>query len=128
MPPHQHAALVVEDNADIRDGVTTLLRWWGHRVVPAGSGHAALTMLRDGFRPCVIFLDLCLPDMSGAAFRQAQLADPVLTPIPVVVVSAGDKDREAAMYALGIRAFIRKPMGGETLLRALDEYCSQRLF
>jgi len=123
MPPdHAHTLLVVEDRADVREGMVALLESKGHRAVSAGSGHDALVDLRDGVRPCVIVLDLALPDMPGAAFRDAQRADPRIAAIPVIVVSGADEAKEAEAQ-LGVHAFLHKPIDVEAFLRAVDECC-----
>src|SRR3954469_6592848 len=86
--PH-HRVMVVEDEADLRDMMQMLLNAEGFDADVACDGRDALERLRrDGRRPRVILLDMMMPRMDGWAFRQRQLADPVLAPIPVVIVSA----------------------------------------
>jgi PAS domain S-box-containing protein len=56
--------LVVEDNADAADGLSLLLRLYGHEVWVARSGTTVLEMAL-AFRPQVVLLDIGLPGMDG---------------------------------------------------------------
>ncbi len=82
------SVLVVEDDRDIRECMADALEMEGYAVACAQHGREALDQLRRGLRPDLILLDLLMPVMSGWEFRQAQLADPLLAGIPVVIVSA----------------------------------------
>ncbi len=56
-----------------------------------------------------------MPVMTGAEFRQAQLADPALATIPVVVLTAAGRYQERAA-ALGAAAAFPKPFEVADLL------------
>src|SRR5262245_53475016 len=101
MEAQHHSVLIVEDDFDFRDALQTLLTLHGLEVSCAFDGREALDLLHRGLDPCVILLDMMMPRMSGAAFRQAQLQDPRLEAIPVVVLSASD-DGKAVARAMGI--------------------------
>ena len=123
MANHPHTLLIVDDHDDIREGMAALLARDGHHAVPVRGGREALARLRDGLRPCVIVLDLAMPDMPGYVFREAQRADPELASIPVIVVSAGDRASEATARALGIECYLRKPIDLDAFRRAVEEQC-----
>ena len=57
--------LVVEDNDDVREAFITLLLMHGYQASGASSGMNALEQLREGLRPCVVILDLRMPEMDG---------------------------------------------------------------
>ena len=90
--------LVVEDDEDVRDLLKTLLGVLGHEVREATNGEEALTILREGWRPDLIVLDLMMPVMNGWAFRSEQRRIEGAGDIPVIVLSArrNDGDIEAA--------------------------------
>ena len=67
----------------------------------------------------MILLDLMMPIMDGWEFRAAQLADPALGPIPVIVLSAVN---EIGRVAAG--AVLRKPVQLTTLLEAVQRFCA----
>jgi len=83
------AVLLVEDEPAIALSLGDALREEGLAVATAQNGLEALQLLRNGLRPSVILLDLMMPVMDGASFREAQRRDPRLAAIPVVVLSAG---------------------------------------
>ncbi len=106
--------LVVEDDALIRDAVVELLAFEGVEAVAAGNGAEALAQLRRReVAPALILLDLMMPVMNGWQFRAAQLADPDLAAIPVVVMSASDPD------GLQADAVLEKPFEASVLLDAV---------
>ncbi len=116
-----HPVLVVEDDADIRVALMDVLEEHGYEAVGAVNGLDALEKLKAGaLKPCLIVLDLMMPVMDGRAFREQQLQDSALAPIPVVVVSAY---REIADQALRITEFLRKPLDVDELVQAVRRYC-----
>jgi two-component system CheB/CheR fusion protein len=56
--------LVVDDNADVADSVSLLLRLWCHEPLVARDGPAALAAA-TAFGPDVVILDIALPRMDG---------------------------------------------------------------
>lgn len=66
----------------------------------------------------LILLDMMMPEMDGWQFRDAQLADPALRSIPVVVVTAHNDAADIA-DEIGAAAFLRKPVGFEALLTTI---------
>lgn len=58
------AAVVIEDDADIRELVATVLEQAGFRVYAAGTGAEGVELVR-GHRPVVTTLDVSMPGMDG---------------------------------------------------------------
>jgi CheY-like chemotaxis protein len=117
--------LVVEDDADIRSALTTILREEGYGVASAGDGREALGLLRGGARPDLILLDLMMPVMNGSDFRVAQLSDPALADIPVVVLTANGRFRDAARM-LGAADAFGKPFDLDALLASIERVTQTR--
>jgi CheY-like chemotaxis protein len=115
--------LLIEDDGDLREALSQILRDEGYEVVGAAHGREALDKLRGGQRPCVILLDLTMPVMNGWQFRAEQREDPVLSRIPVIVISAGH-DLPAQLTVLGLEEYVRKPIRLETLLDSLARHCA----
>lgn len=111
--------LIVEDDPEIRFALGDLLELSGYRVSKAQHGRDALQLLRGGLRPAVILLDIMMPVMNGWAFRAEQLADPELSGIPVVVLTAMGRAEEAGRE-LGCHAALSKPFEISDLLTILD--------
>ncbi len=115
------SVLVVDDDADIRDTVRTILETEGYSVADATDGLAALALL-ERVRPRLILLDLTMPAMDGVAFRERQLSDESLAAIPTIVVTArGSHGKEAA--PLLARACLPKPLELDKLLELVHHYC-----
>lgn len=113
------AVLIIEDDDGVRESVAAILRDEGYAVELASSGEAAMARLERGPLPTLILLDLMMPEMDGIDFRRRQLADPTLSSIPVVVISARpDIARQAAR--LHVDAFLQKPMSFEELLHVVQ--------
>lgn len=107
--------LVVEDDPGLRETMVELLALEGFATEQAENGSAALRILqRERVRPDLILLDLTMPVMNGWTFREAQLADPELASIPVVVMSAQDHG------GIEAHAKLRKPFDVDDVLRAIS--------
>jgi CheY-like chemotaxis protein len=117
------AVLVIDDEADLRDGVAFWLEQNGYPVVTASNGEEGLALLRSGLRPSLVLLDLMMPIRDGFGFRQAQLQDPLCADIPVVVFS-GVYDPRAHSAALRAAAYLQKPVDLDQLLGLVRQYCS----
>jgi CheY-like chemotaxis protein len=76
---------------------------------------------RDAFPyPGLILLDLRIPEMNGFEIMQWLRDEPRHAGIPVIVVSAFDRQREIRKaYQLGARTFLSKPVSPETIRSAI---------
>jgi CheY-like chemotaxis protein len=85
MPPR---VLIVDDDPAVRALLTAVVRREGADPVVAASGAEAHARLSEsGAGIDLVVLDLSMPDMDGFRFRELQLGDPRLAPIPVVVLT-----------------------------------------
>jgi CheY-like chemotaxis protein len=113
--------LVVDDDEDIRESLIAYLEDNGYRPIGAVNGRHALDLLSDpDLRPSLIVLDLMMPVMDGRAFREAQLQSPLLSNIPVILISAYDSAVGLAK-SLGIGACLLKPIDPDLFLRFIKE-------
>ena len=114
--------LIIDDEADIRWLISELLVDEGYTVAQAANGRDALTYLQAADPlPCVIILDLMMPVMNGWDFLQVRQQDPLLAPIPIVIVSAA---RTAInVSALGVQGALDKPFDMDRLLATVQRYC-----
>jgi two-component system, sensor histidine kinase len=110
--------LVVEDNADGREALATLLRLAGHEVQEAATGREALAAAeRDP--PEVVLLDIGLPDLDGyqvAAALRASLGDRVRLIALTGYGQPGDRER---VRGAGFDAHLLKPVGLEAISRTV---------
>jgi two-component system chemotaxis response regulator CheY len=118
--------LVIDDDADVRESIGAVLSAAGHSFATAIDGEDALSRLRGaGPHPCVILLDLMMPRMSGFELRSAMRSDPVLSSIPVVVVTGAGNLADSRANELDAE-ILRKPVELRDLLQAVDRHCSRR--
>lgn len=115
-----HTVLVVDDDPDIREMLTMILAAEGYSAIPAANGQEALARLAEE-TPCLILLDLMMPEMDGWAFRATQAEGPTRS-IPLVVLSGG-VDVEERARELGADRFLRKPVELQGLLEVVRRYC-----
>jgi CheY-like chemotaxis protein len=59
------AKVLVDDDEELRVALSDLLEDQGYTVQVAEDGAAGLALLRSGYRPCVILLDLVMAGMDG---------------------------------------------------------------
>jgi two-component system chemotaxis response regulator CheY len=116
------SVLLVDDDAGIREALTEVLVDEGLAVHTAPNGQEALEWLRqhgsNGSRPCVVLLDLMMPVMDGRAFLAVRDADPWLSTIPVLVISADAGCGDLADNP-GVHGVFRKPLALDELLEAI---------
>jgi two-component system chemotaxis response regulator CheY len=113
--------LLVEDDQPLREVMFEALQMEGFDAAIVCNGAEAMHYLRSSPHPKLILLDLMMPVMDGAQFRQEQRANPSLCEIPVVLLSA---DRELAdkAWALEVDAYLRKPVDLDELVKTVRRY------
>ena len=103
--------LIVDDERDVHTLLAELLRDEGYDVAAAADGAEALDYLRAATTlPCLILLDLAMPNVDGLRFLEQRALVPRLTGIPVVLISGQVSARETAQ-ALGLAGSMDKPLG-----------------
>jgi len=119
--------LVVDDDLHIRYALVDALEDEGYRALAASNGAEALQVLRElPEPPAVILLDLMMPVMDGWQFRAQQQRDPLLSKIPVVVVSAiGNGMGEA--FQVSASAYLKKPFLIQDLVATVGRFCSNQV-
>ena len=108
--------LVVEDDAPVRNLITTTLKTHEYRYLTATTGETAI-MEASCHNPDIILLDLGLPDMDGVEGIQRIRT---WSNLPIIVISARseDSDKIAALDA-GADDYLTKPFSVEELLARL---------
>jgi len=120
---HRHTVLLVDDNDDLREAFVLLAAAMNLDAVAHGSAPDALKALQQGLRPCLILLDLAMPEMDGFAFRREQLKDPELACIPTAIVSGVGTLRQSEARSLGLTTFLRKPVDLSEVRQLFVEHC-----
>jgi len=109
--------LVVDDDEVNRDMLLRQLARQRHEVSTAPDGPTALALLRER-RFDIMLLDLMMPGMNGFEVLEAVKADPALSGVAVILVSALDEmDSVVRSIEAGAEDYLFKPVN-PTLLRA----------
>jgi CheY-like chemotaxis protein len=112
--------LIVDDDEFAREALATFLAAEGYPVLEAPDGRVALDRLQESAVGAIL-LDIMMPVMNGWEFRSAQLDDPVLAEIPVMVITADPGARSRAA-SLGI-GYMTKPIQFDRLLEFVGRHC-----
>jgi CheY-like chemotaxis protein len=114
--------LIVDDEPDIRDSLREWLEDEGYQVATAADGGEALELLEHGERlPCLVILDLLMPNVSGNEVYRRMQGDPRLASIPVVV-STSDPSRAPSGVLI-----MKKPVSFKHLLGTVRQHCARGL-
>ena len=120
MNPEYEILLVEDDAADAELTMLALKESsFPCRIVLARDGVEALDLLfcrggqvhrRFENPPHLVLLDLKLPRVGGHEVLRALKADERTRPIPVIVLTSSDQDRDLVeCYRLGVNSYIKKP-------------------
>jgi CheY-like chemotaxis protein len=112
--------LLVEDDAESRDGYAEFLERGGFRVAQAGSAEDALTQSR-AMVPDVIVTDIALPGRDGFALATEIRCEAHTQDVPVVAMTAyWATDVHERADKAGITAILAKPCQPEHLIAELQ--------
>lgn len=112
--------LVVDDDEDTRDLVAAIITQAGYTVDVACSGREALARLRSEV-PELIFLDIQMPDLDGAEFREQQRRVRDWIRIPTVVMTGS---MEEPQLDIGVKATLHKPVRSRDFLALVRQHCT----
>ena len=115
MIQNKYKILLVEDESNIRNLVSTVLETSGYQTIMADTCSVAKTLFAS-YLPDLIILDLGLPDMDGINLLEFVRKDSL---VPIIVLSArtNESDKIDALDK-GANDYITKPFGsGELLAR-----------
>jgi CheY-like chemotaxis protein len=123
--------LVEDDPKDVELTLTTLEEYnLANEIVVTRDGKEALDYLyrrgafvtRPNGNPAVLLLDLKLPRVDGLEVLQQVKSDDKLRMIPVVVLTSSHEERDmVASYALGVNAYVVKPVDFYEFVNAIRE-------
>jgi signal transduction histidine kinase/DNA-binding response OmpR family regulator len=116
--------LIVDDNAVNRRILGATLRRWLMKPVLAESGREGMAAIQErkktGTPFSLILLDAQMPDMDGFSMAEEMKKDPELVGATVVMMTSGGRQGEGARCrALGIAAYLMKPISQTELLEAI---------
>ena len=120
--------LVVEDDAEIREGVAIYLKNQGYTVHGAANGAQGLELARQ-LPIHLAVVDVMMPVMDGLAATRAIRAldrpDAKTIPILAMTANAFDEDAKKCLEA-GMNAHLAKPLEMKKLIETLSGCCGTK--
>lgn len=118
--------LIVDANSSDRRSYITLLGNFGHRLLEAGDGVAALQLARTEL-PDLVITDILMPHMDGFTLVRRLRAEPLLAGVPVIFQTANYFEAEIRRLAQasGIRFILKKPADPQEILRTVNAALKQ---
>lgn len=113
MSNNKYRVLVIEDDENINDLVTTLLEANGYKTIAANTCRGG-QMMFDSYRPDLVILDLGLPDEDGTDFLKRIRTD---SAVPVIVLSARTEEHDKVdALDMGANDYVTKPFSSAELM------------
>jgi len=114
--------LVIDDDPNVRELMRRFLAKEGFAVVEASNGNDGFAKARD-LRPCVVTLDVMMPESDGWSILARMKADPVTADIPVVMLTIVDDHGRG--YSLGAADYLTKPIDWNRLGAILRKHLTR---
>lgn len=113
--------LLVDDEKDFVEVVTTRLESNNYEVISAYDGEEALQKVADS-RPDLIILDIMLPKISGFDVCRKLKNDQAYKHIPIIMLTAKFQPNDINFgKAMGAEAYITKPFEPQVLVDKMRE-------
>ena len=102
--------LVVDDRPANRELLASVLGYFGHTVIQADDGAAALLAMRESL-PDLVITDLLMPNMDGEELCRLLRSDPATAGLPIIIHTASYRTRQGRQIAdrVGVRWVLPKP-------------------
>ena len=112
--------LVVDDNDDVRQLVSSVLAEEGHKVQIAANGVAALDVIRRD-PPDVVMLDIMMPEVDGYTVLKTMTEEGLKKRTKVLVLTAKTAEADWIRgYRLGADHYLTKPFTMAELIDTLN--------
>ena len=117
--PQKGKILIIDDDINFLDLIDRRLSKEGYLVFTANNGKSGLNKANK-LVPDIIILDIVMPDMDGWTVYKKLKTTPLLSQIPVIIVTIGDYEKMAKDF--GVVDFLAKPIKWKTLNVILSKY------
>lgn len=117
--------LVIDDNADVRSYVVSLLSD-DYDVRQAANGQSGWDCAMK-YVPDVVICDVMMPDVDGLELCRRLKSDTVMSHIPVLLLTASTMENQRVEgYDCGADAYITKPFSGKVLVARIRNLLESR--
>lgn len=112
--------LLIEDNAEMADNISSILQLASYDVVHAPNGKVGVELAQQD-RPDLILCDVMMPELDGYGVLHILNRNPETASIPFIFLTAkADKSDFRAGMNLGADDYITKPFDGVDLLKVVE--------
>jgi DNA-binding response OmpR family regulator len=102
--------LIVDDDVETTKLLEGIIKMNGHEPYSINESRNALKITED-IMPDLILLDIMMAEINGIALCKLIKSDPIISHIPVVMVSAlSDEGTKRDSFNAGANEFIKKPI------------------
>jgi CheY-like chemotaxis protein len=121
--------LVVDDDPDILEGITTILETQPYRLATARDGKKCMEMIGQDV-PDLLILDLLMPRMDGWGVIRELRSEPRFSGLPIMVLTTVIEDASRRRYeletglAMDVQDYVQKPARPNDLLRRVERLLS----
>ena len=121
-----YTVMIVDDNADLRSFLKSVLKEYFKKVITASEGEEALLLIKSHL-PDIVISDVMMPGMNGYQLCKSIKQDFSISHLPVILLTAKD-DNESRIngYKNGADDYILKPFDIDMLLEVIKNRLRNR--
>ena len=123
--------LIVDDDPDILEGITTILETQPYRLATARDGKKCMQMIEQEV-PDLLILDLLMPRMDGWGVIREMRSEPRYAEVPILVLTTVVEDASRRRYeletgmAMDVQDYVQKPARPAELLRRVEKLLKEK--
>ena len=117
--------LIVDDDPDILDAITTILETQPYRINTARDGKQCMVMVNEEI-PDLLILDLLMPRMDGWGVIREMRSEPRFNTVPIMILTTVIEDASRRRYeletnmAMDVQDYVQKPVRPDELIRRTE--------
>ena len=117
--------LIVDDDPDILDAITTILETQPYRINTARDGKQCMVMVNEEI-PDLLILDLLMPRMDGWGVIREMRSEPRFNTVPMMILTTVIEDASRRRYeletnmAMDVQDYVQKPVRPDELIRRAE--------
>ena len=120
--------LVIEDNLEMAENISAILRLAKYSVLTAANGKAGVEAAQQ-HHPDLVLCDIMMPELDGYGVLHLLSKDPETANIPFVFLTAkAEKSDFRTGMSLGADDYVTKPFDGLDLLKVVELRLKKRAF
>jgi DNA-binding response OmpR family regulator len=117
--------LIVDDDPDILDAITTILETQPYRLATARDGKQCMAKINEEL-PDLLILDLLMPRLDGWGVIREMRSEPRFNKVPIMILTTVIEDASRRRYeletgvAMDVQDYVQKPVRPDELIRRVE--------